>query len=294
MCEWKHHPIFSRMSTRRITARARIVRHRRSEGLSIAQLRGEHLPGHLDPFLAFDHFEMAQPFFPPHPHAGFSAVTYMFPESRNGFVNRDTLGGRIDIQPGDMHWTAAGRGLMHEEVPMRRGVVCHGLQIFVNLHSSKKWMAPEILHAGVEDIPRVKAGGAEVRVVTGSHEGTEAIVRPPTDVTLLDIALEPGATVEHTPGRGESRFVYVIAGDVEVGAPGVSLSQSDAAGFSEEGDVVRIRAGARGAHVIVAGGRPLREPVVFHGPFCMNTEEEIARALHDYQVGKMGRLAPSF
>lgn len=286
----------SAMSAKNITAVAQVTRQRKSAGLSIAQLHTEHLPDHLDPFLAFDHFEMAQPFFPPHPHAGFSAVTYVFPESQNGFVNRDTLGARVTIDPGDVHWTAAGRGLMHEEVPIARGIVCHGLQIFVNLHSSKKWMAPQILHADAHEIPRVSVGGAEVRVVAGSHDGTSAAIRPPTDVTLLDIVLGPGAALLHHPDAGESRFVYVIEGEVDAGPEhgAKRLAKGDAAGFSSGGDEVRLRAGAGGAHVVVAGGRPLREPVVFYGPFCMNTQKDIARAIDDYQAGRMGRLEPSF
>lgn len=283
------------MSAKNTMAITHVTRHRKSAELSIAQLRMEHLPDHMDPFLAFDHFEMAQPFFPPHPHAGFSAVTYIFPESPNGFCNRDTLGARVTIDPGDVHWTAAGRGLMHEEVPIKRGIVCHGLQIFVNLHSSKKWMAPQILHADAHEIPRVSAGGAEVRVIAGSHDGTLAALRPPTDVTLLDIVLGPGAVFLHHPEAGETRFVYVIDGIVEAGPEhgAKRLAKGDAAGLSATGDEVRLRTGS-GAHVVVAGGRPLREPVVFDGPFCMNTRQDIARAFDDFQAGKMGRLQASF
>jgi redox-sensitive bicupin YhaK (pirin superfamily) len=144
---------------KRVEARSHIPRKRRAAGLSIAQLHGEHLTGQLDPFLAIDHFEMALPFFPPHPHAGFSAVTYLFPQSQNGFVNRDSRGEALQIHPGDLHWTAAGSGVVHEEVPITRGVVCHGLQIFVNLHSSKKWMAPQALHLAAAQVPVVDAGG---------------------------------------------------------------------------------------------------------------------------------------
>ena len=284
------------MSAKSVSATVHVPRLRRSEGLSIAQLHEEHLPAHLDPFLAFDHFEMAQPFFPPHPHAGFSAVTYMFPESPNGFVNRDTLGARVEINPGDLHWTAAGRGLMHEEVPIRRGVVCHGLQIFVNLHSSKKWMAPEVHHVDRGQVPRLVDEGVEVRIVAGSHEGEAAALRAPTDVTLLDVVLGPRAALDHRPGPGESRFVYVIEGEVDAGPEEGSrlLRKGDAAGFSSDGDFVRLRAGVGGAHVVVAGGRPLREPIAFYGPFCMTNQEDIVRAVRDYRAGKMGQLEPSF
>jgi len=76
---------------------------------------------------------MRAPIFPPHPHTGFSAVTYMFEDSAGSFQNRDSLGDRALIHPGDLHWTQAGSGLMYEEVPSLPGTLCHGAQIFVNL-----------------------------------------------------------------------------------------------------------------------------------------------------------------
>lgn len=285
-----------RASYKGVTARAEVPRRSRSAGLSIAQLHTEHLPDHLDPFLAFDHFEMAEPFFPPHPHAGFSAVTYMFPQSANGFLNRDSRGERIDIPPGALHWTGAGRGIMHEETPLRRGVVCHGLQIFVNLPASKKWMDPLVLHLDGAEVPKVSAGGALVRVVTGNHAGVASPLRPPTDVTLLDVTLEPNGAVEHAVPVGESRFAYVIDGAIETGAPGevVTVKRGAAVGFGDEGDRIRIKAVGGPAHVVLAGGTPLREPAVFYGPFCMSTQADIARAIHAYQSGAMGHLTPSF
>jgi redox-sensitive bicupin YhaK (pirin superfamily) len=279
-----------------VTARAEVVRRRRSAGLSIAQLHTEHLPDHLDPFLAFDHFEMAEPFFPPHPHAGFSAVTYMFPQSSNGFLNRDSRGDQIEIPPGALHWTGAGRGLMHEETPLRRGVVCHGLQIFVNLAASKKWMEPQVLHLDPADVPRVSGAGAEVRVVTGSHGGVSSPLRPPTDVTLLDVTLAAGATLVHEVPKGQARFAYVIDGAVDTGAAErtIRATRGTAVGYDEDGVVVEMTATNGPAHVVLAGGTPLREPVVFYGPFCMSTPDDIERAIRSYQTGAMGHLERSF
>jgi redox-sensitive bicupin YhaK (pirin superfamily) len=280
------------MSAKVVTATAKVERHRRGAGLSIASLHASHLPDHLDPFLAFDHFEMAEPFFPPHPHAGFSAVTYILPESENGFFNRDSLGSALEIPPGDLHWTAAGSGVVHEEVPVRRGVAAHGMQIFVNLHSSKKWMKPAPLHLAAADVPRVTRDGADVRVVVGAHDGVRSPLAVPTEVTLLDVRLAPDAALRHVPPGGESRFVYVMDGAVD--AAGTTVAGGNAAGFSAHGDAIEVRAGASGARFLPAGGAPLREPVVFHGPFCMNTREDIERAVRDYQAGRMGRLEASF
>jgi redox-sensitive bicupin YhaK (pirin superfamily) len=284
------------MNAKSVTRTSRVVRRRRSEGLSIAQLHPDHLPDHLDPFLAFDHFEMAQPFFPPHPHAGFSAVTYMFPESQNGFVNRDSRGETIDIRPGDLHWTAAGAGIMHEEVPIARGVVCHGLQIFVNLAAAKKWMPPQVLHLDSAQVPIVRTPSVTTRVVFGAHGDVRAPIDIPTHATLLDVVIEPGGTFSDAPPPGESRFVYVIEGEVHVGpsdAP-TPLRSGDVAGFSREGDTLLVRASGQRAHVVVAGGVPLGEPTVFYGPFCMTNRTDIERAIRDYEAGEMGHLEPSF
>ncbi|HEU4410329.1 MAG TPA: pirin-like C-terminal cupin domain-containing protein [Polyangiaceae bacterium] len=282
--------------TKPVRARARLERRRRAPGLSIAQLHRDHLPGLLDPFLAFDHFEMAEPFFPPHPHAGFSAVTYMFPQSAGGFINRDSAGDRRAIRPGDLHWTAAGRGVVHEEVPAARGVACQGLQIFVNLHSSQKWSEPAALHLHEADVPRAATPGGEVRVVAGRHGGLRSPLRPPTDVTLLDVVLGAGESFEHEVPAGETRFLYVLDGELRAGPDGAPalLSGGDAVGFGDEGALVRAAAGERPAHFVLAGGRPLREPVVFYGPFCMTSRDEIERAVRDYEAGRMGRLEPSF
>lgn len=276
---------------------ARVERRQRSEGLSIAQLHQQHLPDHLDPFLAFDHFHMAQPFFPPHPHAGFSAVTYMFADSQNGFINRDSRGDRSEIPPGALHWTAAGRGIVHEEVPKVRGVVCSGLQIFVNLHSSQKGMAPRAIHLDANEVPTMALPrGGTVRVVAGASNGLASPAELPTKVTLLDAYLRPGEAFEHEVAEGEDVFAYVIAGAGCVGprASSTVVDAGDAIGFSRTGRSVRVEAESEAMHVVVAGGRPLREPVVFHGPFCMNTVSQIEAAIADYQSGRMGHLDPSF
>lgn len=284
------------MNLKPVVARRALERHMFAPGLSVAGARGDSLPDHLDPYLNFDHFEMTQPVFPPHPHAGFSAVTYMFPQSENGFINRDSRGDRIEILPGDLHWTAAGSGILHEETPIQRGVVCNGLQIFVNLHSSKKWMPPEVLHLEAGQIPRIQKSGGDVRVVLGRHGDHASPLAPPTSVTLIDVVLEPGARFEHAVPAGESRFLYVVSGQVECesdGAPAL-LNQGDVAGFAATGDRLAVVAPQVAAHFIVAGGTPLREPIVFKGSFCMNSAEDIERAVRAYETGKMGRLERSF
>lgn len=276
-----------------ITARANIDRRQISPGLSIAQIHHEHLPDHLDPFLAFDHFAMAEPYFPPHPHAGFSAVTYMFATSKGGFVNRDSLhpNDSIAINPGDLHWTAAGSGVMHEEIPRVRGEVCDGLQIFVDLPAASKWSPPQILHQDAADTPLARGQGALVRIVVGAHDGVASPLAPPTPVTLLDVTLEPGGAFEHETPEGEDRFIYLLSGEAETG--GALLRAGEAAGYARSGSRLAVKS-AGGAHFIVAGGTPLRQPVVAGGPFVMTSREDIDRARRAFARGEMGALSRSF
>jgi redox-sensitive bicupin YhaK (pirin superfamily) len=278
-----------------------VERKSMAPGLSIAQVNHRRLGEALDPYLMFDHFNMAAPFFRPHPHAGFSAVTYMLPESKNGFINRDSLGNRNVIEPGAIHWTVAGRGVVHEEVPVDPGVVCNGLQMFVNLHSSKKMMEPKAFHAAAADIPVVRRSGGEVRVVVGSYQDQRSYFQPPVDVTLLDVVLESGATFEHQLPKGWTAFLYVLSGAGRCPPPSgateprpAEFKASEAVGFSVDGEKVMVEALSGPLHFVFGAGAPLREPVIFHGPFCMNTKEQISKAIQDYQSGQMGHLESSF
>jgi hypothetical protein len=136
--------------------------------------------GALDPFLAGDEFVMRDPTFPPHPHAGFSAVTWMFEDGDGAFRNRDTFSGAdARIEPGAIHWTAAGRGMLHEEVPEVPGRAAHGIQLFVDLPAALKHGDPAALHLASAAVQAVTHEGARVRVVVGAHHGVTSALVPP-------------------------------------------------------------------------------------------------------------------
>jgi redox-sensitive bicupin YhaK (pirin superfamily) len=267
-----------------------------SDGLTINQIHPDaHSTLLMDPFLAIDSFHMAQPFFRPHPHAGFNAVTYMLPDSPGGFVNRDSLGHRDLIGPGTLHWTAAGSGMMHEEVPWERGLTATGLQIFVNLAAVDKMRRPEALHLDSGDVPVVLHDGSSTLVVAGAHDGTRSPLRPPTDVTILHVTLEPGATWNHSAQSGHTRFLVALGGTVTVEPEGTEIEPDGSGFWSTEGETIAVSNHSNAAsRFVVAGGSPLDEPVVFHGPFCMNTTAQIDDAVRRYHSGAMGHLDASF
>jgi redox-sensitive bicupin YhaK (pirin superfamily) len=245
----------------------------------------------IDPFIQLDHFYMRAPIFPPHPHAGFSAVTYLFEDSEGSFQNRDSLGDRALIHPGDLHWTQAGSGLMHEEVPSPLNTLCHGAQIFVNLAAKHKWSQPVALHLDSAQVPEyaIPTGG-KVRVVVGAAFGLESPLQPLTPVTLLDVMLPPQGKIVHTLPPSHHAFVHVIQGSGEFGAGRSHLEALDVALLEPGSEIATVQARAIGLHYLLGAGEPLNEPIVSQGPFVMNTAEEIQKAIVAYQSGRMVRL----
>ncbi len=261
-----------------------------ADGLKIAKVTAEALGEPLDPFLMCDCFEMAQPFFPPHPHAGFSAVTYILPESEGGFVNRDSLGDKSLIRPGGVHWTEAARGVMHEEVPIVRGQVVRGLQIFVNLPAVHKLGAPRIYHAEPESIPVWSEGDASVRVLAGSLEQVRSVVQPRTDCAIWDVTVRGGGSARLPVPTDWRVFGVVTDGALaQHGPTGLAAVR-----LHPEGGAVQLTAADIGARVVLLAGRPLNEPLALDGPFVMSTREQLLDAKRRFVNGEMGHLQPSF
>lgn len=250
----------------------------------------------IDPFLVLSDFQMPQPFFPPHPHAGFSVMTYMFPDSAGAFINRDSLGDHSRIEPGALHWTQAARGVQHEEVPEIPGQACHGLQMWVNLAAQHKLADPGAAHVSAADVPELRpAPGVRLRVIAGSYDDVQAAYDTLTQFTLLDVYLEPRAALLRRLPAADSAFVMAIDGDgLVVGTAGsTAVGEHAVALFDHSGERLRVQAGDRPFHFLLANGRPLGEPVVFGGPFVMNTHEQISAARARFSRGEMGRLEPS-
>ena len=169
------------------------------DGFEALQIDREMLGNEGDPFLSLDHFKMRSPTFAPHAHAGFSAVTYVLPESKTGMQNRDSLGDFSRIEPGALHWTAAGKGIVHEEIPQILGQVAEGMQIFVRQPLNGETAAPRIHHIDSTDVPVVRLSRqGHIRVLAGLFESQQAAFATPSNLTLLDVIL-PKASMFYWP-----------------------------------------------------------------------------------------------
>lgn len=278
------------MEYRNIASRGAATHRPGSNDFRAANVSASSVGGDIDPVLTIDHFHMRVPTFPPHPHAGFSAVTYLFEDSAGEFINRDSLGDRVVAQPGAIIWTVAGSGLLHEEYPAVWGERAHGLQIFVNLPAAEKLQAPRLLFVDGPEVVVRDVPGARIRVAAGTSGDARARLQAPNDITLLDITLQPGTSLTEAVPADRSVLVYVIKGRVQVGGESQALQALDAASFAPGPGAIRLQAEHEPAQVILLAGRPLAEPVVSYGPFVMNTDQQIADAVARFRAGKMGEL----
>lgn len=270
---------------------ARLQRANQGAHFRAYRLHGAN-PAQLDPFMGIDHAWMSEPTFPPHPHAGFSAVTYLFLDSETGIANRDSNGNRMLIQPGGLHWTAAGSGVVHEENPAVPGSTTHLLQIFVNLPRHLQNAAPFALTLAPQDVPVVQRPGVRVRVPLGSFDGLHSPLTPPTAVTLLDISLEAGAELALSVPAGQRAFFMPIFGSAELDGERFGLDDLGAPMLSPETEATthKLAAKADGAKVAVFIGEPLRQPIISNGPMAFASQEHLIAATAAYQRGEMGRL----
>ena len=264
----------------------------------------DHL-GLVDPFIGVDAFSMPHHYFLPHPHGGMSAVTLLLDHSPGGVVNRDSLGDHSVIQPGDLHWTQAGSGIIHEETPSQPGQPAVGLQIFVNMARARKQDPAAVFKVDRAHMPVWQQNGVSVKVAAGSFLGLLSPIaqdaRWATAVDLLDIHLAPGAQATLPLSDAKNGFFIVVSGALQVAGASATAPQAvvlaSAPCLRESADTesgIELHAGAEGAHVVLLAGVPLREPVVPYGPFVGNTRADIVAYSQAYQSGAMGQLEASF
>jgi redox-sensitive bicupin YhaK (pirin superfamily) len=246
----------------------------------------------LDPILGVDHAWISAPQFPAHPHAGFSAVSYLFLDSETGIDNRDSLGNHNVIQPGGLHWTAAGRGVVHEEFPVQRGSTVHMLQIFVNLARERQGEEPFALSLAPADVPVVQAPGVKIRVPLGRFGDAQSPLETPTQLTLLDITLDDGAELSIPIPAGHTAFVMPIHGELSVNGQHFESEAFAVPAFVAQSTPHKITLNATqgSAKAVVFSGPPLNQPVHWHGPMAMASTDALEKAFAAYQRGDFGSL----
>ncbi len=265
-------------------------------GVHLTRVIGQAALRNLDPFILLDRIHSDDPAayergFPDHPHRGFETVTVML---EGAMRHRDSRGNHGLITGGGAQWMTAGRGIVHSEMPEQAHGMLHGFQLWMNLPAREKMcdqryqdLAPSTLAEG-----SLSSSGSRVRVIAGHANGLAGPVRErPTDPTLLTLALADDTPFELEVPDDSTVFAFVYGGAVIIG-PDDAHAQRVTDGtlaILGAGSRVRVRALEEASGVLLAAGRPLHEPIVQRGPFVMNTEGEIERAIADYRAGVLDK-----
>ena len=258
----------------------------------------------LDPFVHLD--QMGEVEYAPgepkgtpwHPHRGFETVTYMI----DGVMDhQDSQGGGGSITNGDTQWMTAGSGMLHIETPpewlVSAGGLFHGVQLWVNLPRDQKMATPRYqdLRSSQLGLVTTADAGALARIIAGDVGGHSGPGSTHTPMAMVHGSLAPGARLD-LPWRPDfNALVYVLAGTGTVGLERTPIQAGQLAVLGA-GDFVSVSAADRqdgrtpSMEVLVLGGRPIREPVAWGGPFVMNTKAEVMQAFEDFQKGRMGQV----
>jgi hypothetical protein len=223
----------------------------------------------------------------PHPHIGLSTVTYLFDGE---ILHRDSLGSHQPIVPGDVNWMTAGRGIAHSErtdqVLRARSNRLFGIQSWVALPKDAEETAPGFVHHPAASLPLVEDGGVRLRLVAGAGWGLAAPVAVSSPLFYADAVLAPGSALP-LPEEHEERAAYVLDGEIEVAGdrfePGRML-------VFRAGDRIALRAGPRGARVLLLGGAAMDGPRHLFWNFVSSSRERIEQAKADWKAGRFGKV----
>ena len=253
----------------------------------------------IDPFLLLHHADIKVPTHidtkhagvGPHPHRGFSPVTFIF---KGGVHHRDSRGNDNVVYAGGTQWMNAGMGVIHSERPP---VDIHEIggrqdliQLWVNTPAKHKMDIPSYQPLTAEQTPVVKSvdGLTEVNVIAGELNGVKGSINTLSPVNTFTANMKKGAKFFFTIPATHNAFIYITTGKLNVTGDG-EVDEKYVAVFNNDGDGFELEA-LEDTHLFIGTGEPLNEPVASHGPFVMNNQTELMEAFRDYQVGKMGVL----
>jgi quercetin 2,3-dioxygenase len=277
-------------------------------GVKLRRAFGFGDTGETDPFLLLDDFRNDRPAdylagFPWHPHRGIETITYVL----SGTVEHgDSLGNRGTLGAGDVQWMTAGRGIMHQEMPQgdAHGRM-HGFQLWANLPSSLKMTAPRYQDVTAGEIPEVvEDDGTRVRVVCGEFWGKKGPVDGvAAEPRYLDVSVPAGRRRKLKVETERHAFAYIFEGDgrfasasrpfgvlTEKQVNGEELLMREPVGdrslvLFDSGDEIEVQAGERGIRFLLVSGKPIEEPVAWHGPIVMNTRAQLEQAVAELRNG---------
>ncbi len=251
----------------------------------------------IDPFLLLHHADIKVPSHietrhagvGPHPHRGFSPVTFIF---KGGVHHKDSRGNDNVIYAGGTQWMNAGMGIIHSERPPHNihemGSEQEIIQLWVNMPAKNKMDQPAYYPLTAEETPKIAADNVLISVVAGELNGIEGKISTLSPINAFTANFKKGGKYNFTIPQTHHAFLYLLKGKLNVNET-ADVDQHFLFSFNNDGEGFEVEA-LEDSYFLVATGEPLNEPVSSHGPFVMNTQTEIMEAFRDYQLGKMGVL----
>lgn len=270
-------------------------------GMPIRQPFPAHGVEQIDPFLLLHHARlelapgknMLHEGVGPHPHRGFSPVTFLF---EGGIHHRDSKGNSQVVYAEGVQWMNAGSGLVHSERPPaewdKKGGTQELIQLWINTPARHKMDAPTYEPISAESMPLITSddGLTQIRLVSGEMKDKRGPVEPLFPITSCMVRMQAGAHYFFPLPKQQEALIYLLDGELRsVCSPEVPLPQHHAVWFNQEGSGIEISA-VKQTRLLLVAGEPLQEPIAARGPFVMNTKEELLQAFSDYQQGKLGEL----
>lgn len=256
----------------------------------------------IDPFVLLHHYgpykinEQNNPFdLGPHPHRGFEPITFLIQGEQ---LHRDSLGNESVVKAGDVQWTTAGRGIIHAEAPTKefakKGGTLEGIQLWLNLPAEKKMVQANYQHAKYKEFNVIasKDKKVETRIIAGEFNGYFGKISTQTAVNAFIIDAKAGGEMFIPYSNSHCGLLYLLKGKVLVNnIEALELDKNQLMEFQQDGEGVSIKA-ETDSKLLFLSGEPINETVATYGPYVMNSQTELLEAMRDYQMGKMGFLAP--
>lgn len=254
----------------------------------------------IDPFLLIHHWDhpvkgnskQQDVGVGPHPHRGFSPVTFVF---KGSVQHQDSLGNNAVVDAGGTQWMHAGKGITHSERPSKALAENGGeheiIQFWVNTPAKYKMETPYYLPLSIEETPKIEKEKATIMVVSGEFENVKGPAKTYSPQTLLRVNAISGANLSLPIPQTFNTLIYVLNGELEV--DGKTAKDKTMIWFNNDEGNIDIKV-TKESRFIVLSGAPIDEKVTSYGPFVMNTQTEIMEALRDAQTGKMGVLIEEF
>ncbi len=211
------------------------------------------------------------------------------------FEHTDSSGHSGKLNPGDVQWMTAGSGIIHSEMPeaefRKSGGRLHGFQLWVNLPKKDKMTNPYYQDVPSEKMPIVKLpkNSGQVKVIAGRAYNVSSVINTKIPIQYLHFSLNPGSRITHLLQNNHRVFTYIISGEGLFGKDEILGKRGNVVLFKSDGDSIEIKSSSNNTEplqFLLIAGIPLNEPIARYGPFVMNTQEEIYRAIEDLRNGK--------